>query len=121
MRIALPGLVLLHVALFVWFYPDFYLTEDAKRYIETAHRMITSGGDFASWKPNVPLGNAILLIPFVSLGFESLFLMNTIFHVLSTFVFILILKETDLSPLYAVLFLFQPSLVLFIRPLINFP
>ncbi len=84
--------------------------------IETLHYPMEVGSHLVS---RYPIGNSALLMPFTFLGSRGLFLFGLLFHLLSYLLFIKILKEADIDPMYAIFYLFYPPQVLFSRTLMS--
>ncbi len=112
-------LALIHLIIMWIFYPEFYLSVDAKRYLEAAHDLMSYGVDPSRWKPHYLLGNSLFIIPGLSLGFDFTFAGYILLHVFSSFLFTLILRRWGLPSFYGILFLLNPSLILFSRTILS--
>jgi len=110
------GLIISHLAIVFYFYPRFYLSEDSKRIIEAAYHILHDGFDPSLWVPyTMQTGNALFIIPTLLVGFDFIFAGNIILHGISSLIFLRLLKQMGYPRIYVVLFLLNPSLILFSR------
>jgi len=66
-----------------------------------------------------PPGNSILLIPFILFNWKGVFLLNLLLHIISFIFFVKILKQFNLPAIYSLLFLYFPSLTLYMRTIMS--
>lgn len=133
-KLILLGSGVIYLLLYFIYYPRIYGIIDEACYIDlayalrkgtvyleqadlgTIHFPIKVGSHVVSM---YPVGNATLLMPFTILGVYSLFLYGLIFHLIGYMIFIKVLKQVDINPKYAVLYLFYPPQLLFSRTVMS--
>jgi 4-amino-4-deoxy-L-arabinose transferase-like glycosyltransferase len=131
----LAGLALYAVS-YVVFYPATFaiLDEDAyvtQAYLFRAGRISYDNAQVSAPRFSVnmsgrtvgkyPPGNALFLVPFTWLGWRALFLSGLILAMLGTLVFRQILRELspDTDPIWSMLYLMYPTVVLFSRTVMS--
>jgi len=122
------------VTTFFLFYPPMYGIMDEASYLSTAYVMQkgTFFYDEANVEPSIgtiigekhnfskyPPGNAILLIPFTSIHWKLGFLRTFIFYIAGFFIFLQILKHYSIDPVFSLLYLLHPVLVLYSRTIMS--
>ena len=127
--------IILQVAVTFLFYPDFYGIYDEDLYL-TAARVMQNGSFFYE-KVGVdapllgtvegikgavsiyPPGNSALLLPFTVINWKLGFLKNILLYIGSFLLFISILRKLKIDPVYSLIFLLHPTIVLFSRTLMS--
>lgn len=127
--------LILQIAVICFYYPDFYGIYDEDLYLTTTYAMQNgtffyekagisapllgvakgSGGTFSIYPP----GNSALLLPFAIVHWKLGFLKNIFFYIGSFLLFILILRKLNIDPVYSLIFLLHPTIVLFSRTLMS--
>lgn len=114
--------VILYIALFAYFYPQFYLVTDEQIYSQQTQYLLegslrednlSNSGSFNVFEgkyavPRNPIGNALLLSPFLAIGFKFQFVLGALLHLIAFYFIILFLKRYKISEYYALLYLFNP-------------
>ncbi len=127
------GFVLFSVTFFA-FYPTTYAITDEAAYLSTAYTfgrgtifydlvgisnapmgMSIAGHYISKWPP----GNAALLLPFSIIHWKLIFLRGYVLMAIGFWIFILLLRNYKLPQIYAFLFLFHPSFVLYSRTIMS--
>ncbi|MEJ2354626.1 MAG: hypothetical protein P8Y62_01785 [candidate division WOR-3 bacterium] len=127
--------IILQVAVIFLFYPDFYGIYDEDLYLTATHAM--QNGSFFYEKSGVdapllgavegtkgavsiyPPGNSVLLLPFTVIHWKLGFLKNILLYIGSFLLFISILRKLKIDPMYSLVFLLHPTIVLFSRTLMS--
>ncbi|MBS3176614.1 hypothetical protein J4457_05250 [Candidatus Woesearchaeota archaeon] len=117
------GYIFFAVAFFL-FYPQAHLVSDEAEYSRTAYFLqegrvtvdnVTEAYNFntdgKSYFAQYPVGTALLLYPLIAMDYRAQFLLGFILHSLLFLFAILILKKLKISPYYAFLYLFHPTLI----------
>jgi len=109
-----------------WKFPQFYLAADEGIYLRDAFllsRGTLFGGAAAEalpgWSLKYPLGNALLIAPWLKAGFRYVFFGNVLMLVLCTALAAALFRRMGISPSYAALVLLNPSMVLFSRTVMS--
>lgn len=110
----------------LWKLPQFYLAADEGIYLRDAFllsRGTLFGGAAAEalpgWSLEYPLGNALLIAPWLKAGFSYIFFGNALMLVLCTLTAAVLFRRLGIPVLYAALVLLSPSMVLFSRTLMS--
>lgn len=118
--------ITIYILLFLSFYPSFFTSLDENNFLRTAYllkdgKISVEGKEYQigftysdHLKAYVPyfIGQSILLIPFILLGWDWCFLLGMILHVIATYVFYkVIAKKYKQSIIYVLLYLFFPYLI----------
>lgn len=127
--------LLLQIAVIFLCYPEFYGIYDEDLYLTATHAM--QKGSFFYEKAGVdapllgtvkgtkgtisiyPPGNSVLLLPFTAINWKLGFLKNILFYIGSFLLFILILRKLNIDPVYSLVFLLYPTILLFSRTLMS--
>jgi len=127
--------IFLQIAVIFLFYPEFYGIYDEDLYLTATYAM--QKGSFFYEKSGVdapflgvekgiggtisqyPPGNSALLLPFTILHWKLGFLKNIFLYIGSLFLFILILRKLNIDPIYSLIFLLHPTILLFSRTLMS--
>ena len=122
------------ILLFLFFYPPFFTSIDESQYVKQAWLFLHGrlgeqdplqafdlfwNGSF--FVPRYPPLTALLLAPFLFLGWQFSFLLNLLVHLAGFSVFYLLLKRLRINPAFAVLYLFFPASALFSRFAVSEP
>lgn len=123
-----------YTLIFFWFYPPIFAVRDESYYLAMAEILkqgklfieqtdvlywlaVPNGGHFA---PRYPLGNSVILLPFLYLGWKTVFLSGLIFHLLSSWIFLKWLRSREVSnPIAPLLFLFFPVFIFYSRTIMS--
>jgi len=126
---------LLQIGVLFLCYPEFYGFYDEDIYLSTTYAL--QNGSFFYEKAEVPApflgiveadngtfsqyppGNSALLLPFTIIHWKLGFLKNILFYIGSFLLFISILRRLDIDPVYSLIFLLHPTLLLFSRTLMS--
>jgi hypothetical protein len=126
---------ILQIALLFLYYPDFYGFYDEDLYLTSTYAM--QNGSFFYEKAGVPLplgataktdkgtfsiyspGNSALLLPFTLIHWRLGFLKNILLYIGGFLLFILILRRLNIDPVYSLIFLLHPTLLLYSRTLMS--
>lgn len=119
---------------FFTYYPTTYAITDEAAYLSTAYTfergtifydeagivnapmgMSIAGHYISKWPP----GNAALLLPFSIIHWKLVFLRGYLLMALGFWIFILLLRNYKLPQIYALLFLFHPSFILYSRTIMS--
>lgn len=127
--------LLLQIAVIFLYYPKFYGIYDEDLYLTTTYAI--QNGSFFYEKAGVsapfsgtakvssgtisqyPPGNSALLLPFTAVHWKLGFLKNILFYIGSFLLFILILRKLNIEPVYSLIFLLHPTILLFSRTLMS--
>ena len=127
--------IILQVTVTFLFYPNFYGIYDEDLYLTATHAM--QNGSFFYEKSGVdapllgavegtkgavsiyPPGNSVLLLPFTVIHWKLGFLKNILLYIGSFLLFISILRKLKIDPMYSLVFLLHPTIVLFSRTLMS--
>ena len=127
--------IILQVAVTFLFYPDFYGIYDEDLYLTATYSM--QNGSFFYEKSGVdaplmgtvegtkgdvsiyPPGNSVLLLPFTVIHWKLGFLKNILLYIGSFLLFVSILRKLKIDPMYSLVFLLHPTIVLFSRTLMS--
>ncbi len=127
--------IIVQIAVIFFFYPDFYGIYDEDLYLTATHAM--QNGSFFYEKAGVdapllgtvegtkgtvsiyPPGNSALLLPFTVIHWKLGFLKNILLYIGSFLLFISILRKLKIDPMYSLVFLLHPTIVLFSRTLMS--
>ncbi len=126
---------LLQIAVIFLYYPEFYGIYDEDLYLTTTYAM--QNGSFFYEKAGItapllgiakgtngtishyPPGNSALLLPFTVIHWKLGFLKNILLYIGSFLLFILILRKLNIDPVYSLIFLLHPTILLFSRTLMS--
>jgi len=127
--------LILQIAVIFLYYPEFYGIYDEDLYLTATHAM--QNGSFFYEKAGIaapllgvakgtkgtisiyPPGNSALLFPFTAINWKLGFLKNILLYIGSFLLFILILRRLDIDPVYSLIFLLHPTIILFSRTLMS--
>jgi len=127
--------LILQIAVIFLYYPEFYGIYDEDLYLTATHAM--QNGSFFYEKAGVdvpflgtakgtkgtisiyPPGNSALLLPFTAINWKLGFLKNILLYIGSFLLFILILRKLNIDPVYSLVFLLHPTILLFSRTLMS--
>jgi len=135
MRKVLWSVLGISIFLYLLFYPQMYGIKDESAYLGMSY--IIGKGDMFYREENgfywtcscikgkygriskYPVGNSLLLVPFVSIHWKAGFIMNLIFYVLISILFIKILEFFNITPLFSLLLMLHPTFILFSRTMMS--
>ena len=72
-----------------------------------------------NFAPYYPIGQNLLLFPFIFLGLKSIFLFGLVFHLINVLVIAKVLVKLKIKPIYSILYLFYPGLVFYSRTIMT--
>lgn len=122
------------IFLFLYFYPPMYGIMDEGEYLNTAFSLrkgsffydevkvppstatvITEKHQFSKYPP----GNSILLVPFTSVHWKLGFLRTFLFFLGGFIIFYFLIKSYSIDPVFSVLYLLYPTLILYSRTVMS--
>lgn len=125
--------VFLYICISIIFYPPIYGISDEAGYLGMA-QVLQRGTIFpdvagfnvvGSVQTNThfvskwPIGNPLLILPFLHLHWKAIFLLPLLLHLLGFFVFLLICKEVKIDPIFSLIYLFFPAFLLYSRTILS--
>lgn len=120
--------IFVYVIFFILFYPKFFSIADETAYLKQTHHLfegkILVDDVFDSYyyvqkdsafAPSYQVGNSVILMPFVLLGWKFVFFSGLIFHLLNFYILIRIFRKYNIRKIYALFYLFYPGLIFYSR------
>lgn len=126
--------VFIYTVIFFWFYPPIFAVRDESYYLAMAEilkqgKLFIEQTDVLYWlavpngihsSPRYPLGNSVILLPFLYLGWKTVFVSGLIFHLFSSWIFVKWLRSREVTnPVAPLLFLFFPVFIFYSRTIMS--
>ena len=124
--------LILYLSIYVYYYPQYFTFSDETQYLRISH-LLSEGNLIVTnvleaypylpfgqhYSPYYPIGQGLLLIPFILLGIKYIFLFGILFHLFNFLLLYKILKKLSIEPYFSLLYFVYPGILFYTRTIMT--